>query len=147
MGLSDLVGSSPENGTTQVQTEAFRLTGASLIFRAVSELGVEDRGPFPNAFKKVSSPITEDSLSAPQRAAIVGAVAGSLKVSIVPRTNAVRVTYRHPNPVVARDLVNKLLNVFMERSVEDRLVRNQSGGRHACGPDGGPQESRRGCPA
>ena len=30
-------------------------------------------------------------------------------------------TYRNPNPVVARDLVNKLLTVFMERSVEDRL--------------------------
>jgi polysaccharide biosynthesis transport protein len=121
MGLSDVVGSSSQNGTTKVQTEAFRLTGASLIFRAVSELGVENRGPFPNAFKGVSAPITEDSLPAYQRAGIVSAVAGALKVSIVPRTNAVRVTYRHPSPVVARDLVNKLLNVFMERSVEDRL--------------------------
>ena len=129
MGLSDLVGSSPANGTTQVLTEAFRLTGSSLIFRAVAELGVEGRGPFPNAFKKVSSPITEDSLPATARASIVGAVAGSLKVSIVPRTNAVRVTYRHPSPVVARDLVNRLLDVFMERSVEDRLFgTNQAAG-------------------
>jgi len=129
MGLSDLVGSSPESGTTQVLTEAFRLTGSSLIFRAVAELGVEGRGPFPNAFKKVSSPITEDSLPATARASIVGAVAGSLKVSIVPRTNAVRVTYRHPSPVVARDMVNRLLDVFMERSVEDRLFgTNQAAG-------------------
>ncbi len=129
MGLSDIVGSSSENGTTQVLTEAFRLTGASLIFRAVSELGEENRGPFPDAFKGIPRPITEDSLSAPQRAAIVGAVAGALKVGIVPRTNAVRVSYRHSNPVVARDLVNKLLNVFMERSVEDRLFgTNQAAG-------------------
>ena len=129
MGLSDIVGSSGESGTTQVSTEAFRLTGASLIFRAVSELAVENRGPFPNSFKNVSSPITEDSLPAPTRASIVSAVAGSLKVSIVPRTNAVRVTYRHPSPVVARDLVNKLLEVFMERSVEDRLFgTNQAAG-------------------
>ena len=121
MGLSDLVGSSSESGTTQVLTQAFRLSGSSLIFRAVAELGVEGRGPFPNAFKNVSSPITEDSLPPAVRASIVGAVAGSLRVSIVPRTNAVRVTYRHPSPVVARDLVNRLLDVFMERSVEDRL--------------------------
>jgi capsular exopolysaccharide synthesis family protein len=129
LGLSDLVGSSTENGTTQVQTEAFRLTGSSLIFRAVAELGVEGRGPFPKAFKGVSSPITEDSLPATARASIVGSVAGSLKVGIVPRTNAVRVTYRHPSPVVARDLVNRLLDVFMERSVEDRLFgTNQAAG-------------------
>jgi capsular exopolysaccharide synthesis family protein len=129
IGLSDIVGSSPENGTTQVQTQAFRLTGSSLVFRAVSELGAEGRGPYPNAFKKVSVPITEDSLPAFARASIVGAVSGSLKVSIVPRTNAVRLTYRHPSPVVARDLVNKLLDVFMERSVEDRLFgTNQAAG-------------------
>ena len=109
------------NGTTQVQTEAFRLNGSSLIFRAVSELAAEGRGPYPKSFKNVSSPITEDSLPAPVRASIVAEVAGSLKVTIVPRTNAVKVTYRHPNPVVARDLVNKLLEVFMQRSVEDRL--------------------------
>jgi succinoglycan biosynthesis transport protein ExoP len=121
MGLADIVGSSTENGTTQVQTEAFRLNGSSLIFRAVSELAAEGRGPYPKSFKNVSSPITEDSLPAMVRASIVGAVAGSLKVSIVPRTSAVKVTYRHPNPVVARDFVNKLLDVFMQRSVEDRL--------------------------
>jgi len=59
---------------------------------------------------------------------MVNAVAGSLRVGIVPRTNAVQISYRHPNPVVARDLVNKLLDVFMERSVEDRLFgANQAG--------------------
>jgi capsular exopolysaccharide synthesis family protein len=121
MGLSDIAGSSSENGTTQVQTEAFRLTGSSLIFRAVSELGAENRGPYPGAFKGLSAPIAEDSLPPPVRATIVGAVASSLKVSIVPRTNAVKVTYRYPSPVVARDLVNKLLDVFMARSVEDRI--------------------------
>ncbi len=121
IGLSDIAGSSSENGTTKVQTEAFRLTGGSLIFRAVAELAAEGRGPFPNEFKGIPAPVTEDSISASKRSSIVGAVAGSLKVSIVPRTDAVKVTYRNPNPVVARDLVNKLLTVFMERSVEDRL--------------------------
>jgi capsular exopolysaccharide synthesis family protein len=121
IGLSDLVGSSSESGASKVQTEAFRITGSSLIFRAVAELAAENRGPFPNEFKNLTPPVTEDSLPPAKREYIVGAVAGALKVTIVPRTNAVKVTYRHPNPVVARDLVNKLLNVFMERSVEDRL--------------------------
>ena len=56
-------------------------------------------------------------------------VASSLRVTIVPKTNAVKVVYRHPDPVVARDFVNKLLDVFMERSVEDRLFgTNQAAG-------------------
>lgn len=121
IGLSDLVGSSSESGTTKVQTEAFRITGNSLIFRAVAELAMDHRGPYPNEFHNLTAPITEDSLPPAKRASIIGSVAGALKVTIVPRTNAVRLTYRHPNPVVARDLVNKLLDVFMERSVEDRL--------------------------
>jgi len=121
IGLSDLMGGSSETGTTKVQTEAFRITGSSLIFRAVAELAAEHRGPNPNAFTNIPHPITEDSLSPAKRASVVSSVAGSLKVTIVPRTTAVRISYRHPNPVVARDFVNKLLNVFMERSVEDRL--------------------------
>ncbi len=121
IGLSDIVGSSSESGTTKVQTEAFRITGSSLIFRAVAELAAENRGPSPDSFRNVPSPVTEDSLPPAKRASIVASVAGALKVTIVPRTNVVRVTYRNPNPVIARDLVNKLLNVFMERSVEDRL--------------------------
>ena len=121
LGLSDIGGVSSENGTTQVQTEVFRLTGNSLIFRAVAELAAENRGPFPDAFKNVTLPVVEDSLPPAKRTAIVNSVAGALKVGVVPKTNAVKITYRHPNPTVARDLVNKLLNVFMERSVEDRL--------------------------
>lgn len=48
-------------------------------------------------------------------------MAQSLTVAVVPKTNDVRVTYRHRDPLIARDFVNKLLTVFMERSVEDRL--------------------------
>jgi len=120
IGLSDLVGSSGE-GTTRVQTEAFRITGRSLIFRAVAELAAEHRGPRPDGIRNVSPPITEDSLSPGERASMVAAVAGSLSVTIIPKTSVVQVSYRHRNPVVARDLVNKLLQVFMQRSVEDRL--------------------------
>ncbi len=121
LGLSDIVGSTASNGTTQVQTEAFRLEGSSLIFRAIAELGAEKRGPFPDAFTNLASPVSDDSLPPAKRAEMVHSVGAALNVSIVPRTNAVRVTYRNPSPTVARDLVNKLLNVFMERSVEDRL--------------------------
>jgi len=122
IGLSDLVGTSSEGGTTKVQTEAFRITGRSLIFRAVSELAMEHRGPSPDAFRNLTPPITEDSMTPADRASMVASVGGSLSVTIVPRTNVVKVSYRHPNAVVARDLVNKLLDVFIARSVEDRLT-------------------------
>jgi capsular exopolysaccharide synthesis family protein len=122
LGLSAAVGSLyGEDTTTTVETQAFRLAGRSLIYRAIAELAAENRGPFPDAFRNVQSPSDEDALPASERARIVNSVATSLSVGIVPKTNAVKVTYRHTNPVVARDLVNKLLNVFIERSIEDRL--------------------------
>ena len=121
MGLSGAVASLySDDTTTTVETQAFRLLGHSLIYRAVSELAAENRGPFPDAFKNVSAS-DEDSLPPAERAGIISSVAGSLAVGVVPRTNAVRVTYRHQDPRVARDFVNQLLTVFMERSVEDRL--------------------------
>lgn len=121
IGLSDLVGSSSESGTTKVLTEAFRITGNSLIFRAVAELAEKHRGPFPDAFVNLTPPVTEDLLPGAKREAILQSVSSHLKVTVVPRTDAVKISYRHPDPVVARDFVNKLLDVFMERSVEDRL--------------------------
>ena len=122
MGLSAAVSSlGDDDATTTVQTQAFRLTGHSLIYRAVAELAAEDRGPFPNAFKSLSAPMDEDSLPAAERVRIISSVSESLSVGIVPKTNAVKVTYHHSNPIVARDFVNRLLTVFMERSVEDRL--------------------------
>jgi len=57
-----------------------------------------------------------------KRSQIVSSVLQSLTVSLVPKTNALRVTYRHRDPRVARDFVNRLLTVFLERSVEDRLL-------------------------
>ena len=123
MGLSSAVASMySDDATTAVQTQVFRLTGHSLVYRAIAELATEHRGPFPDAFKNVSSPTDEDSLPPAKRSSMIGSVLGSLSVGIVPKTNALRVTYRHRDPIVARDLVNRLLTVFMERSVEDRLL-------------------------
>jgi succinoglycan biosynthesis transport protein ExoP len=122
LGLSTAVSSLYSDDTsTTVQTVAYRLTGHSLIYRAVAELAAENRGPFPDAFRNLTSPSDEDSIPAAERDRIIHSVAGSLSVGIVPRTNALAITYRHGNPIVARDFVNRLLTVFMERSVEDRL--------------------------
>ena len=123
MGLSSAVASMySDDATTAVQTQAFRLTGHSLIYRAISELAAEHRGPFPDAFKNLPTPSDEDSLPPGQRERMISSVLQSLSVSLVPKTNALRVTYRHRDPQVARDFVNRLLTVFMERSVEDRLL-------------------------
>jgi succinoglycan biosynthesis transport protein ExoP len=122
MGLSNAVASLyGDDTTTTVETQIFRLAGDSLIYRAVAELAAEKRGPFPNAFKNVPFSVDEDSLPPAERAKIISSVSSSLSIGIVPKTNAVKVTYRHTDPTVARDFVNKLLIVFMERSVEDRL--------------------------
>lgn len=123
MGLSSAIASLySDDATTMVQTQAFRLTGHSLIYRAISELSVDHLGPYPHASKDLPSPSDEDSIPPQQREKMIGSVLESLSVSLVPKTNALRVTYRHRDPKVARDFVNRLLSVFMERSVEDRLL-------------------------
>ncbi len=121
LGLSDALGGGLDSGSSELQTDVFRLNGDSLIFRAVAELGTDHLGPFPHAFDGIAPPITEESVPPEKRSAIVGAVHGGLSISVIPKTNAVKLTYRHTDYRVARDFVNKLLQVFMDRSVEDRL--------------------------
>ncbi len=121
MGLGEALGGALDENSPQLQTDVVRLKGDSLIFRAVGELALEDRGPYPNAFKNVKPPITDDCLSPQERQAIVNSVKSGMTISIIPKTNVVQISYRNPNPVVARDVVNTLLQVFMARSVEDRL--------------------------
>ena len=125
MSLGGGLGGDMGTSANELQTDVVRLTGDSLLFRAVGELALQNKGPFPNAFKGVSLPITDDSLTTQQRLRIVGAVKSGLSVAILPKTTAVRVSFRYSDPVVARDLVNTLLNVFMDRSVEDRLFATQ----------------------
>jgi polysaccharide biosynthesis transport protein len=122
MGLSTAMGSLYGDDTTAIETQVFRLTSKSLIYRTIAELAAENRGPFPDAFKKLPSSTNEDSIPPAVRAEIINSVAGSLAVGVVPKTNVLRITYRHGDPVVARDFVNRLLTVFMERSIEDRLI-------------------------
>lgn len=63
MGLSAAVASAySDDPTIAIQTQVFRLSGNSLIYRAVAELAAEKRGPFPDAFKDPSSLTDEDSL-------------------------------------------------------------------------------------
>jgi uncharacterized protein involved in exopolysaccharide biosynthesis len=72
MGLSSAVASLySDDATTTVQTQAFRLTGHSLVYRAIAELAEEHRGPFPDSFKNLPSPIDEDSLPPAQRAEMI----------------------------------------------------------------------------
>ena len=125
LSLGGALGGDLGNNSTELQTDVVRLTGDSLLFRAVGELALQNKGPFPNAFKGVSLPITDDSLPTQQRLRIIGVVKSGIAVSILPRTTAVRISFRYPNPVVARDVVNNLLTVFMDRSVEDRLYATQ----------------------
>jgi succinoglycan biosynthesis transport protein ExoP len=125
MGLGGVLGGNFDESSTELQTDVVRLNGDSLIFRAVGELALQHRGPFPNAFNGVKLPITDDSLAPRQRLAIVGSVKGGMSISIIPKTNAVRISYRYLDPTVARDVVNTLLTVFMDRSVEDRLFGTQ----------------------
>jgi succinoglycan biosynthesis transport protein ExoP len=125
MGLGGVLGSNFDESSTELQTDVVRLNGDSLIFRAVGELALQHRGPFPNAFNGVNLPITDDSLAPRQRLAIVSSVKSGMSISIIPKTNAVRISYRYLDPTVARDVVNTLLTVFMDRSVEDRLFGTQ----------------------
>lgn len=114
-----------EDPDTALQTEMYRITGDALIFRAAGELGVEHKGPFPDAFKGVSLPITDDSLPSEQRLNIINTIKGRTTVSVVPKTNAIRIEYLDPDPVVARDFVNKLLTVYTIRNMEDKVYISQ----------------------
>ncbi len=122
LGLSDLIQESLSSADERMPTELAHMQSNEVIFRTIQQLAHDHKGPFPHEFDKEPETATIDSMPAAQVQGMIGEVKGGLKLSTLPSTNIVSVSYDSPEPVVARDVVNTLINVYFEQNLEDHML-------------------------
>jgi succinoglycan biosynthesis transport protein ExoP len=121
VGLSDLIQQSLSSEDVRLPTEVARMQSNQVVFYTIKELAQEHRGPFPHAFDHLPANAGEEAFPAPELQGMIGSVRGSLRVSVETGTDIVAIVYRDPRPVVARDVPNKLVEVYLKRNLDDHM--------------------------
>jgi capsular exopolysaccharide synthesis family protein len=121
MGLSDLIQQSLSSEDVRLPTEVARMQSNQVVFYTIKELAQEHRGPFPHAFDHLSANAGEEAFPAAELQGMIGSVRGALRIAAEPGTDIVAIVYRDPRPEVARDVPNKVVEVYLKRNLDDHM--------------------------
>ncbi len=118
MGLSDLIEQSLSSEDVRLPTEVARMRSNIVVYDTIRELALEHRGPFPHAFDHLPAHAGMEAFPQPEIQGMIGAVRGGLTVAPQSGTDIVSITFRDPRPDVARDVPNKIVEVYLKRNVD-----------------------------
>ncbi|HTZ82765.1 MAG TPA: polysaccharide biosynthesis tyrosine autokinase [Candidatus Acidoferrales bacterium] len=110
---------------TELETELKILQSDILATQVIRELNLDRRPeiagqapPPASSLDLTSDPLTSD----PSRAsAMVGSFKGNLKVALSPNTRIIEVHYRSPDPQMAANIVNTLMQTYVENNFKARF--------------------------
>jgi len=111
---------------TELDTEVKILQSDLMAMQVIRELNLDRRPEFAGQATPVPSPsldLTTDPLqSDPSRASsMIGGFKGSLRVSLSPNTRIIEVHYRSPDPQMAANVVNTLMQTYVENNFKARF--------------------------
>jgi succinoglycan biosynthesis transport protein ExoP len=98
---------------TKMNTEVSILQSDTLLYRVARELNLANNPDFngpTNGKVSIDDPLV--------RATIVGRLKSGLRVSLLPRTELMNVSYSSPSAKLAADIVNKVVYDYIQRSYE-----------------------------
>ncbi|MGH9586753.1 MAG: GumC family protein [Acidobacteriaceae bacterium] len=98
---------------TQVQI----MRSDAVALDAIKMLKLYQRPPYSKAAGKNAE---NGEMTPKQREALVGMFHGSTKISVVPDTALVNVSFQSPDPKLARDAANALVQAYMQRDLQAR---------------------------
>lgn len=110
---------------TELETELKILQSDILATQVIRELNLDRRPEIAGQAPPPSSSLdlTNDPLTSdPTRAsAMVGSFRGNLKVALSPNTRIIEVHYRSPDPQMAANIVNTLMQTYVENNFKARF--------------------------
>jgi capsular exopolysaccharide synthesis family protein len=124
LGFKDAENGSPDfDYEATMETQAAILRSDALAMKVIEAMHL-DRDP---AFTGATRPQAEDSIRVanmqpdPAKAAgLLGAFRGGLSVQIIPNSRLVQISYTHPNPRLATEMVNALVRTFIEENFKTK---------------------------
>ena len=100
------------------QTQVQIMRSDAVALDAIKLLDLYHTPPFSKVFAKTPY---NGELSPGQRSALLGMFHGSTKISIVPDTALVNVSFRSLDPKLAKDAANALVQAYMQRDLRARF--------------------------
>jgi succinoglycan biosynthesis transport protein ExoP len=106
-------------GGTDLETEVQIITSESLLFNVAREMNLANNPDFmgPGPHRDINDPVV--------RYGVVGRLGGSVSVALVPRTQIIRITCVTGKAQLSADIVNHLINAYIQRSYESRFASTQ----------------------
>ena len=124
LGFKDGENSSPDfDYEATMETQAAILRSDALAMKVIQAMHLDQDSTFTGATR----PQTEDSIPVssmqpdPTKAAgLLGAFRAGLSVQIIPNSRLVQISYTHPNPRLATEIVNALVRTFIEENFKTK---------------------------
>jgi polysaccharide biosynthesis transport protein len=119
--VSAVPGYSNDNASKML-TEIAILQSDSLMLTVAREMDLSNNP----AFLEAKGPVPHTSLDdAMVRQSTVHRLQSNLNISLVPKTDIIRINYNSLNPKLAADIVNKVISAYIQRSYETRFASTQ----------------------
>jgi capsular exopolysaccharide synthesis family protein len=99
---------------TKMNTEVFILKSDALMETVAREMNLANNPDFWGATGPLHLSLDDPSV----RASVVGTLQGSLQVTLVPRTELVRISYSSLNSKLSADIVNQVVYEYIQRSFQ-----------------------------
>jgi polysaccharide biosynthesis transport protein len=102
-----------DDAQTKMNTEVLILKSNTLLATVAQEMNLANNPDFTGA----TGPMPRRSLSDPQvRESVIGTLAGSLDVALIPRTEMMRVSYTSLSPKLSADIVNQVIDAYIQQA-------------------------------
>ena len=106
----------------KTQTEIAIITSDTLMATVGREMNLANNSDFLGA----KGPVPHSTMEEPQvRQNVVSTLQSNLKVSMVPKTDIIRISYSSLNPKLSADIVNHIVQDYIQRSYETRYTSTQ----------------------
>ncbi|GGH09767.1 hypothetical protein GCM10011586_27850 [Silvibacterium dinghuense] len=106
------------NAEDKLQTEVEIMQSETVAMEVINSLDLYHKAPFDAIFK--TSPYT-GTLTPAQRHEIISLFLGSTKVQVLPNTEMVEISFRNPDPKVAMEGANGIVDAYLDRDLRAKF--------------------------
>ena len=117
------IGADYEDYNVTLETQVRILQSDAIAFQVIKNLKLNNNPAFAGAAAKprTEPPLNSLQVDAPFESSLLDRFRSGLKLSVVPRTRIVEIHYSHPDPRLAAQIVNTLINTYIEENFKTKF--------------------------
>jgi polysaccharide biosynthesis transport protein len=112
-----------EDYNIAVETHVRILQSDAMAFQVIKNLKLDNNLAFAGiaATPRTEPPLNSLQVDAPFESSLLDRFRSGLKLSVVPRTRIIEIHYTHPDPRLAAEIVNALINTYIEQNFKTKF--------------------------